>query len=408
MKTKKLVILLAIVLAFALSLAGCGGGSDDAGSADASASDAGSVSSADADTSAPDASASDAGEAVNNGPFKIAFLNAYIGNTWRAQLLEEAEKACEELKTAGLVSEYEIASVNDDSAEQLNQINQLISKGVDAIILDPVSPTAVIPVVKKAQEAGIIVVIEDNAAACEGTYMIGNSHEAYTGIPMEWMTRRMEDLGLKDMVFLEGLAGSGTEVERNAAADAVLKNHPDINVVARAPQSWSATEAQKVMSTLLSTNDNIQAVYGPEGQEGVLQAYENAGKELPLMNMDYTKSCLEYWKEHEMDSVTIPSAPTIGANSIKFAIKLLQGKEVDESLLLPNPMDENMVKFILLDPPYTVVTTEEDKKADYFEKYPYMELLTIDEALELCKDKPSTYMLDIPAPEAYIDSFFKK
>ena len=399
---KGLLVVLVIVMISALLLSACADTAQPAASESAPA-----ETSAEAPASASEAAPASASEASSGGGYKIGILNPYLGNTWRAQMLDQVEAVCEELKADGTLASYEIASVNDDATEQLNQFNQMISKGVDAIVIGAVSATAIEPAVKKAQDAGILVVVEDNGAACEGTYFVGNSHEGYSGIPMQWMCEKMTEEGKTNLVILQGLAGNETEVERGAAMDKVLANFPDIEVVASAPQSWSMTEAQSVMSTLLSTYDNIDAVYGPEGQEGVLRAYENAGKELPIMNSDYTYSAMQYWKDNNMDSITVPSDPSICATAVKFAVKLLQGEELDESKLLPNPLNESLVNWVCLNPPYCVVTTEEDKNADYLKSYEGMQVLTLDEALALCEGQPSTYLLSMPASDEYIDSFFK-
>ncbi|MEA4853626.1 MAG: substrate-binding domain-containing protein [Christensenella sp.] len=398
---KGLMTVLVIVMICALVLSACATSTTQTTTSEQPASET----AAEAATETESAAAAE--DTSAGGGFKIGILNPYLGNTWRAQMLDEVEKTCEQLKADGTLASYEVASVSDDATEQLNQFNQMISKGVDAIVVGAVSATAIEPAVKKAQDAGILVVVEDNGAACEGTYFVGNSHEAYAGIPMQWICDKMTAANKTNLVILQGLAGNETEVERGAAMDRVLANYPDIKVVATAPQSWSMTEAQSVMSTLLSTYDNIDAVYGPEGQEGVLRAYENAGVELPIMNADYTYSFLQYWKDNNMDSITVPSDPSICATAVKFTVKLLQGEEIDEAKLLPNPLDESLVNWICLDPPYCVVTAEADKNAEYLKAYEGMQVLTLDEALALCEGQPSTYLLSMPASDDYINSFFK-
>lgn len=393
---KKVAALVFALCFAALTLAACsnGSGSSSAASGGGSTSDAGS-------------SASGGSAGGGEGGFTIGFLNNYVGNTWRGQFVEGVETICEEYKAAGILADYQIASSNDDVTSQLNQMNQMISQDMDALVVDPVSPTAIGPAVEKALEAGIIVVICNDAAAYEGTYFIGNNQDAYARIGMDWVAHKMKEAGKENLIFFEGLAGNATEVSRNAAAQDVLANNPDINVLGQAPNSWSMTETQAAMATFLSTYDNIDAVYAPEGLEGVYRAYENTSKELPIMNTDYSYSALQYCKDNNMDTTTTPSSPAIGANGINFAVKLLQGMEVDESLLEPNPLDENLKNFINLNPPYTVVGNEEDKSLPFLEGYEGMKLLTLDEALELCEGKPSTYMLDMPATDEYISSFFK-
>ena len=396
---KKLVVCTILVICLCISAFGCAAGGDAPAGSVAPASEA-----AESAAGTTQASQEAAGK---EGGFKIGFLNGYVGNTWRGQFMEEVENICAEYKEQGILSDYQIASSNDDVTTQLNQLNQMISAGVDALIIDPVSPTAIGTAVQKALDEGIVVVISNDAAAYEGTYFVGNNQDAYTRIGMEWLTTKMKEAGKSNMIYFEGLAGNATETTRTKAKDDVLKQHADIKVLASAPNSWSMTETQAAMSTFLSTYDNIEGVYAPEGMEGVLRAYENTSKDLPITTGDYTYSFLQYWKDHNMDSVVVPSAPSIGASTIKMTVMLLEGKELKEDSLKPNPLDESIVNYIELNPPYTVVTTDDDKKYDFLTQYSGMQLLNIDEALKLCEGQATTYVLDMPPTDEYLGSFFQ-
>ena len=86
--------------------------------------------------------------------FVIGYSNGYWGNTWRAQMVEDFEKRAEEYKESGVISDVMISNTNNDPTEQLNQINAMIDAGVDAIIIDAVSPTTIKSAVEKAQHEG--------------------------------------------------------------------------------------------------------------------------------------------------------------------------------------------------------------------------------------------------------------
>lgn len=345
---------------------------------------------------------------ANEGGYKIGYLNPLVGNTWRAGFLESLEAEFEAQVEAGNVSDYEIVTANADATEQLNQLNAMINDDYDAILISAVSATALEASIEKAVEKGILVLLVDNGAAIEGTVFLGNSNYIFCESAMQFIADKMDAEGKTDLVFLMGLAGNEVEVERDAGRDDVLANYPDIKIVAEANENWSATDAQAAMATLISSLDNIDAVYCPEGGEGVLRAYENAGLELPIFNSDYTYSALQYWKDNGLSSFTVPSDTSIGATSVKFAIKMLNGEELDESKFEPNPLDPELVNFICLNPPYVVVDDEEAREAmTWLSKYDGTQVLTLDEALALCEGHPSTYMLSVPCADEVIDSYFK-
>lgn len=98
-------------------------------------------------------------EAKTEG-FYIGLSNGYWGNTWRAQMVEDFENKAEEYKEEGIISDYMISNSNSDATEQLNQINAMIDSGVDAILIDAVSPTTIKSAVEKAKAKGILVVMQ--------------------------------------------------------------------------------------------------------------------------------------------------------------------------------------------------------------------------------------------------------
>ncbi len=90
--------------------------------------------------------------------FTIAYCDTSQLETWRIQMLAEFEQAAGELKTEGIIDEYYVTNANGDPAKQINDINNMIQKGVDGIILCATSPTAIQSAVDDAMNAGIKVV----------------------------------------------------------------------------------------------------------------------------------------------------------------------------------------------------------------------------------------------------------
>ncbi len=407
---KKKVLALIGVGVLAVSLAACGGGSKAESAASEAASSAAAAASS-AVSEAAEAASSAAEEAApaaeGQGGWKIGYLNPYTGNVWRAEFEDLINQKFEELEAAGVISEWELDTVSDDSTEQLNQFNAMIEKGYDAICLGAVSATAVVPAVEKALDAGILVLVVDNGTAVEGTYFIGNSNYYYGYLPLMYIREQMEEKGLTKLVYIQGLAGNETEIERSAGRDDALAGS-NIEIIADPPGQWSLTETQNQAATLIpSLGDEIEAFYAQEGAEGIVTAYENAGAELPeVIQMDYTISSIKYFKENGLKSVVAPSDPTIGATGIRMAVKLLEGKELDESKLQPNPLDENLVNFLPFNPTYCIVPDEETKDRDWI-KLDGTTLWTYDEVLELYGDREDTFLPYFEPTDEFLDSFFK-
>ncbi len=350
-----------------------------------------------------------AGEENSNeaeGGFVVGLSNGYWGNTWRAQMVEDFENKAEEYKEQGIISDYMVSNTNSDPTEQLNQINAMIDAGVDAILIDAVSPTTIKSAVEKAQAEGILVVIANDPAAYEDTICVAGDNYTWQKIQAVWLMEQLEGKG--DIVKITGVSGNAADTFREKANDDVLAQYPDINVLGSAPGNWSQTDAQSVMTTFLSSYEEIDAVLEQDVMaEGVIKAYENAGKELPVMTGDYTKSFLQKWLETpELNSIGVSYAPGNATVALQIAVRLLQGKELDESQLVANPMDENLVNTIMVAPPY-VVTKEGDQDAVWMEGLENTKAITIEEALELLADEADTAALDGYLAEEAVDALFK-
>ena len=399
MKLKRVAALVAAIVLAAGTLAGCGGKAEESQQAPGN-------NEAEAGTDAVAENGDTDADTKKDG-FVIGFSNPYIGNAWRSSFLENAENTLEEYKAAGVISDYILSSCNNDTTEQLNQINQMISAGCDALVINPMSAASIEAVIQDALDAGIIVVICNDIISVEGTYAVSNSQIAYGDIAGKFIADYYKDAQEKvSMVEIPGTVGNDSASLREEGMQKAIAENSQIEILAAAPGSWSATETQSVMSTFCATYSDIDAVYTEEGGEGVIYACENAGYKMPeVMNGDYTHLFFKLWKEHGLNCCTVPSDTSISSAAIHFAVLQLQGREVDESKLVGNPFDETLVNTIYFDPTY-VVTNDGDPNASFLEGY-NTTVLSLDEALELCEGQEESYCLSIPFTQEQIASYFK-
>lgn len=338
--------------------------------------------------------------------FVVGFSNGYWGNTWRAQMVEDFEQRAEEYKAEGVLSDYMVSNTNSDATEQLNQINAMIDAGVDAIMIDAVSPTTIKSAVEKAQDQGILVVVTNDPAAYDGTICVCGDNYTWQEIQAKWLVEQLGGEG--DIVEISGVSGNSADTLRVQANEDILAEYPDINVLASSPGSWSQTEAQSVMTTFLSSYDNIDAVLAQDVMgEGIIKAYENARKEPTVMTGDYTKSFLELWATMpDLNTIGVSYAPGNAVPALDITVGLLQGKTIKEDVLEPNPMDESLVNAIMLDPPY-VVTREAEPDAVWMEGLEGTQAISLDEALEIMADQASTAALDGWLTPEQVEEFFE-
>lgn len=338
--------------------------------------------------------------------FVIGFANGYFGNTWRSQFVENIQKEAEKYKKDGTIKELKIANSNADVQQQLNQLNSMINAGVDALMINPVSAKSLGPVIAKAKAKNILVVITNDPAAYEGTYAVIGNNDAFWRIQAEWIAQKLNQKG--NIVQINGLPGNTADQLRQEAAKDVLKKYPGIKILSSVPGKWDQSVAQQSMSTLLSTYNNIDGILMQDVMtEGVLRAYENAGKKPPIMTGDYTFGFLRKWqKMPDLESIAVSYAPGVSADALNVTVNLLKGKKIKEEVLQPNPLDKNLKNTIQIDPPY-VVTKNKESNAPWLKGLKFTKAISLEEAIQLGKGKPDGASLDATLTQEQIDSFFE-
>src|SRR4029453_10097626 len=109
---------------------------------------------------------------AKTGPYVIALSNSYIGNVWRTQMIKMAKAYAELPDIKPSIKQFLVNSSGNDAAAQISQIENMIAAGAQAIIINAASPTALDPVVKKAQNQGIVVLAFDNIVETPGVVIV--------------------------------------------------------------------------------------------------------------------------------------------------------------------------------------------------------------------------------------------
>ena len=217
----------AMAAVMTLSLCACGGGQKAPEPAAAPA--------AEQTTEAPAAGTTQAQEertveAPGGDGYVVALCNYSIGNSWRAQMEQEFMAEAEKLKAEGVVREYYITNSNDDINKQISDMQDLITKKVDAIVITAASPTALAPIVEEATEEGIKVVSFDNVVDTdEQVATVGIDEKEFGRIGAEWLVEKLDGKGR--IVVLNGIAGTATDALRWGGAEEVFNQYPDIEIL---------------------------------------------------------------------------------------------------------------------------------------------------------------------------------
>ena len=307
-------------------------------------------------------------EAAGGEGYVVALCNYSIGNSWRAQMEQEFVAEAEKLKAEGVVSEYYITNSNEDINKQISDMQDLITKKVDAIVITAASPTALAPVVEEATEAGIKVVSFDNVVETdEQVATVGIDEKEFGRIGAEWLVDKLEGKG--KIVVLNGIAGTATDSLRWGGAEEVFKQYPDIEILGSANASWDYAQGKAAMESMLSAYPEIDGVWSQGGAmtQGAIDAFIAAGRDLVPMTSEGNNGAIRAWIENKDKGLSCiaPSNPTYtSAEALRVVIKALNGEEIPENVVMDieTVTEENVDQYYRADMPdsFWVLTELDD------------------------------------------------
>jgi ribose transport system substrate-binding protein len=164
-------------------------------------------------------------------------------------------------------------------AEQVNQVEDLMVKGIDALVILAHDSAPLTPIVKEAYNSGIFVVSVDRGLTepVENIYVAGDN-PGLGRVAGEWLAEAMNGHG--KLVVLEGIP-CVINTERVDAFNAVIAQYPDIEILDSQPAYWSTQNGLEIMENYLQKYPEIDAVWAGDDDvlKGVLQAYKESGRD---------------------------------------------------------------------------------------------------------------------------------
>jgi ribose transport system substrate-binding protein len=272
------------------------------------------------------------------GPFVIGLSESIGGTAWReigiATLLALAEKP----GYAEFIEDIVVVRTQgNDAASQMRDMRNLIAQGVDIILYNPASPTALEPVIQQAHARGIPVMAVNQPVQSEFAYTVATDTDLAGRIGGAWLAERL-DAG-DAYAVIEGIPGAPANDNTITLAREIIEE-AGAEMVASAVSNWDEAQAQKAMADVLQSNPDIAGVYAPfVGGIGFPAAMEAAGTFVPFVGGTgfNGEACnlIEYSQEHGMEALLTPGHQSIYAKGLEQALLLLRGEEIERTQLYP-------------------------------------------------------------------------
>ena len=213
--------------------------------------------------------------------YVVGVSNTLIGNGWREEMICSVKA---EAEASGAVSKVIVANRNGGPAEQISDLRNLISAGVNAIIVDPSDREALNPVIKQAAARGIVVVAVDQAVSAPEAYVLSNDQVAYGKLGGAWLVKHLGGKG--SVVEMRGIDGVPADADRHEGFTDALKGHADVKVAAAPFTGWSNNKAAQQAKDLLGSGKEIDGIWTSGQDSVVVDALKTAGKMMPVIGAD--------------------------------------------------------------------------------------------------------------------------
>ena len=265
--------------------------------------------------------------------YKIGVSHTVQGNGWREEMIC-AIKA--QALASGEVASLNIAHRNTDAAGQLEDIRNLISAGVDAIVVNPADPAGIQSALAEATAKGITVVAVDQAVTEPSAWIISNNQEEYAYLGAKWL---FETLGGKgDVVYMRGAAGASADSDRDKGFKKALAEYPDIKVVQEVFTGWQQDQAKQQILDLISSGIPFDGIWTSGIDNVIVDALvESQTPLVPVVGADNAGFVGQLNSVEGLKGAAVTNPGSIGGAGVTLALQILDGKKPAEQTVLVEP-----------------------------------------------------------------------
>lgn len=269
----------------------------------------------------PGAAAGSNGKAITIG-LAVANLQADFFNQIKQSVSAEA-------KVKGVT--VRVSDAGGDSATQVNQIQDFITRDVDAIIYIPAGATAAGVPVKAAKAAGIPVVnVDRNAPDAPGDTFIATNSVAAAKELGDYVVQ--QTAGNAKIAVLQGQIGTTPQVDREKGFQQAVDAAPGVSIVTEQTADWSQDKGFAVAQDMIQATPDISVFFGQADAMalGAAQAAANANLDpKPLVvGFDGDKAGIQGVIDGRINATMVQQTQLMGRLAVDSAISLAKGEKV--------------------------------------------------------------------------------
>ncbi len=261
--------------------------------------------------------------------FVIGWSNAGMGDSWRMFL--DANFRAEVAKHAE-IAKYFITNADEKPEKQIADIDDLITKGVDALIVYPTVGDAIVPAIERAYAKGIPVIVFGGTINTDRyTCLVTQDLKEFGKAQAAWLAKELGGKG--QIVMLSGIAGNTTAEDRLAGAQEEFRKYPGIKILDHQYCDWSPPKAKSIMEAMMQAFPKIDGIWADSALMSwpALQALKEAKRPLVPSTGDQLNGYAKFLVENKVRGYVFPITTKLSGEAVKIALKALLGEKVPKN-----------------------------------------------------------------------------
>ncbi len=272
----------------------------------------------------------------------VALVMKTLNHPYFLDMQRGAKEAARDLDVRLVV---QAAEREIDVEKQMQIVENLIQRKVSALCIAPSGSREIVPVIVKANRAGIPVLIVDTRVDGEALREAGGQVAGFVGadnlrggrMAAEYLVKQLNGEG--KVAILEGIPGHETGDSRLKGFHQVIKNHPGIQVLSSQTANWERAQGYSVFQNMLQARPDIEALFSCSDMMalGAIEAIAEAGRAgtIRVVGFDASDEAREAVRQGKMMATVAQFPFDMGKRVVENAVEVLKGNPIQKDVEVP-------------------------------------------------------------------------
>ena len=232
-----------------------------------------------------------------------------------------------------------------DVEKQMQIVENMIQRRVSALCIAPSGSREIVPVIVKANRAGIPVLIVDTRVDEGALREAGGEIAGFVGadnlrggrMAGDYLVEQLNGQG--KVAILEGIPGHETGDSRLRGFHQVIRKHPGIQVLSSQTANWERAQGYTVFQNMLQARPDIEALFSCSDMMalGAIEAIAEAGREgsILVVGFDAVSEAREAVRQGRMLATVAQYPYDMGKRVVENAVEVLKGNPIQKDVEVP-------------------------------------------------------------------------